>query len=105
MKLVYTNESPLLVGHAKNLVEGQGISTTVKNEFVGSGFGELSGADTWPELWVMDESDYAKAAEIIEGMIFESAGKDWLCRSCKEENGAAFDYCWSCQKAKRPLAR
>lgn len=97
MKLVYTNENQLMVGHLKNLLENQGITTIVKNEFLGSGFGELSGADTWPELWVVEDDDYSRAAKLAEEMIFEPTGKEWRCPSCHEVNGAAFEQCWKCQ--------
>ena len=56
MKLVYTNENRMIVGNAKNILEGHGIETILKNEYAQGAVGEISAFDAWPELWVLNDT-------------------------------------------------
>lgn len=100
MKLVYTNPNRMMVENAKNLVEATGISTRIKNEYLSAGMGELSGIDTWPELWVLNDDDCDKAKLHIKPLMTVDPGQEWFCSECEESNAATFDSCWSCQTNK-----
>jgi len=97
VKLIYTNENRFLVGNAKNIVENSGIEVVVKNEYAPGGVGELSPLDTWPELWVRNDSDYESAISLIESVVSPEGAKEWRCSHCNEFNDASFEYCWKCQ--------
>jgi hypothetical protein len=97
MKLVYTHENRLLVGNAQNLIEQAGIAVILKNEFASGGIGELSAFDTWPEIWVVNDADYARAAEVIATALSPADAQEWICSNCAESNDAAFEHCWNCQ--------
>ncbi|MDE1463720.1 DUF2007 domain-containing protein [Spartinivicinus poritis] len=97
MKLIYTNENRFLVSNAKNLVENSGIAVTLKNEYAAGGMGDLSPLDTWLELWVVDDSDYEKAVQVIESSLSSVDSEEWNCNNCNEKNDASFEFCWSCQ--------
>ena len=97
MKLVYTHANPLLVGNAQNLIEQAGIAVTLKNQFASSGVGELSAFDSWPEVWVVNDADYARAAAIVASALSASDAPEWICPQCREHNDAAFEHCWQCQ--------
>lgn len=96
MKLIYTHENKLLVENARNLLQIEGINTVIKNEFSSGAAGDLAPMDTWPELWLVDESQFTKAKTVIGTMQAKACGGDWRCNQCQEINGAAFEVCWSC---------
>jgi hypothetical protein len=105
MDLVYTHMNLALVENARNVLENAGIDTQVKNQFLTSGFGEISGIDSWPELWVKNNTDTQQAKTLLaEAGIGSAEANDnepeWVC-ACGESNGAAFDSCWQCA-AERP---
>ena len=97
MKLVYSNENHFLVNNAKLLIDAQGISTFIKNEFAQGAVGEISPFDAWPEVWVTNDDDFEQAIEILKSSHSSDKGKDWVCQSCSEENDPSFEVCWNCQ--------
>lgn len=96
MKLIYTHENNILVGNARNLLVEHGVESILKNEFAGSGAGELSTFDTWQEVWVRDE-DYQNAQQILEVLSAPVDGETWACARCGEINEPTFHSCWNCQ--------
>ena len=100
MKLVYSNENNMLVSNIKNIIEAQGITVIIKNEFAQGAIGELSVTDSWPEIWVVNDDEYARTIEIIKAVKSDSQGKDWVCKKCAEENAPSFDICWNCHSGK-----
>lgn len=98
MKLVYSNENHFVASNVKNLIEAQGIETIIKNEFAQGAVGEISAFDAWPEIWVVNDSDFEAAVKIAEASNQENNRADWFCRKCKERNAASFEICWNCQQ-------
>ena len=107
MKKVYIAKNPADAHLLKGLLEGENIEAEVRGEFLYGVRGEVPiTPDTCPSVWVMDDSDYDKAMELVSAFRegdspnhFE--GKIWRCR-CGEENESQFTECWSCGKA-RPI--
>ncbi|WDE08323.1 DUF2007 domain-containing protein [Thalassomonas viridans] len=97
MKLVYTNENLFLVANVKNILEAQRIEVMLKNEFSLGAIGEISAFDAWPELWLVNESDYEKAMAVIEASSSHKGADEWICNHCCERNDASFEICWNCQ--------
>jgi len=97
MKMVYTNKNRLIVGNVKNILEAHEIDVFLKNEFSQGGNGELSPFDTWPELWVLNDSDYDSATSVIENSLSKDTDPEWKCSTCGEINNASFGSCWKCQ--------
>ena len=100
MKLIYTHENLILVVHAKNLLEQQGLYVTLKNEFARGAVGDISALSAWPEVWVMNDEDYDAGVKIISEAVLESSSESWVCKSCSEENDGSFDSCWNCESDK-----
>jgi len=96
MKMVYTTENHFIVNNVKNLIEAQGISTFIKNEFSQSAAGEISAFDAWPEIWVFDDSDFQRADDLIKSMYSSNSSVDWICNNCAENNDPSFEICWNC---------
>ena len=101
MKLLYTHEDRLLVGHIKNVVEAAGFNVRLKNEILSSAVGNgASALDVWVEVWVVQDNDYDEALKLIEATLSTKEGDDWVCSNCDEVNGPSFMLCWKCQVAK-----
>jgi len=94
MKMVYTNESNILVNNAKNLLGNEGISVSVKNEHVSTGAHPHL---AYMELWINRDSDYAKAMELLATVDSKEPSKDWMCSECNETNDSSFEICWNCR--------
>ncbi len=100
MKMVYTNQNQFLVSNVKNLIEAENINTFLKNEYAQGAIGEISAVDSWPEVWVLDDSDYKRATEIVSLSQRNQNTVAWTCKNCAEQNDASFEICWYCQSDK-----
>jgi len=97
MKLVFTNESVFLVNNVKNFLEAQKIKVFIKNEYAQGAIGEISPFDSWPELWVVNDSDFARSMELINASQQSESSEEWQCKNCCEKNDTSFELCWKCQ--------
>lgn len=97
MKLVYTHENKLLVENAKNILFEEGIECVLRNEYASGGIGDLAPTEAWPEVWILDEENEARAKSIIAELANEPEGERWICENCGEENEPGFASCWQCQ--------
>ena len=98
MKKVYSSDSFLLVGQLRELLERQHIRCIAKNEYLIGGAGELPPNECWPELWVVEDFQFDKARELVEGFLAapgEETG-EWLCTACGERLEGQFSACWRC---------
>ncbi len=89
----------MIIFNLKNVLEDAGINVVIMNEFASSGAGDLATFDTWPEIWVENESQFAKAQHILDDIVFNPKDDYWFCRGCQEKNDAAFQLCWNCGRA------
>lgn len=96
MKKIYTACSPVDLAHAQNIVAMSGIATQKRNELF-SVRGEIPFIECWPELWVIDDRDEARARQLIEAAINRpETGKTWQCLGCGETCADQFTDCWQC---------
>lgn len=98
MKKVYTHENQFIVNNIKNLIEAENISTFLKNEFTQGAIGEIPALDTWPEIWILEDSDFDKANAIVIQSQEGGRRSEWVCNSCAEHNDSSFEVCWQCQR-------
>ena len=96
MKKVFTSPESILVHHYKNLLESEGIRAVVRNEILDSVMGRVPFQETWPEVWVVNDLDYDRALQLIEGVPEESPSSSWRCGTCGETNEGQFAVCWQC---------
>ncbi|GLS91371.1 zinc-finger-like domain-containing protein [Psychromonas marina] len=97
MKMVYCNENSFLVNNVRNLLEAEQINTFLKNEFSQGAVGEVSATDAWPEVWIVNNTDFYQAMKIVHSSQQAHKGSDWVCADCEETNNASFEICWHCQ--------
>ena len=101
MKLVYTHENRLLVLNVINILNDHQIKAIINKEFASSAAGDPAPIDTWPEAWVLNDSDFDEAKRIIATLDIELDQSKWQCGNCQEYNDATFDYCWNCHTEKK----
>ena len=97
MRRVYSSFNQTAVYHARNLLENAGIEVLVRNAILSSAMGELPPAECQAEVWVLNDSDEARAQEILSHQV---TGADWSC-ACGERLGAQFTQCWRCGAYRR----
>jgi hypothetical protein len=96
MKLVYTHPNHIVVAQARSTIELAGIECIVRNEYAAGAIGELAPIDAWPELWVLSDCDFEKAAQTIEQTHDQTSEAEWRCGKCGAESPASFELCWQC---------
>ena len=97
MKLVYTHHNSMLVGLVRGKLELEGIEVVLRNELAAGGAGELAPTDAWPEVWIADDRDYARAKALVDALDDTRSRGQWHCTLCGEDNDESFDLCWKCQ--------
>ncbi len=76
-----------------------GIEARVLNEHAQGGLGEIPFTHAYPEIWVMEESDEARARAILVEFEQPPAPRaPTRCKLCGEMNPPAFEICWQCGK-------
>ena len=77
----------------KGMLAEEGIACEVTNDT-----SAYPGAVFYPELWVVDDSDFAAASAVLEAFRKSppSKLKPWVCPSCGEQLEAQFVSCWKC---------
>jgi hypothetical protein len=96
MILVYTHPSSVVVAQARSSLELAGINCVLRNEYAAGAMGELAPIDVWPELWVVRDRDYERAALVLAQSRLEVEEADWHCRRCGRQSPATFEVCWHC---------
>jgi hypothetical protein len=94
MQKIFSHENRLIVFNTMNLLQARGVACELRNEFAGSGVGDLAPFETWPEVWV-DEADLERASEILSDLD-QAAQGEWRCTACGAENAGNYRMCWQC---------
>ena len=86
------------VGLLKDLLEKSFIPCVTRNEFLSVATGEIPFTECYPELWVLNDEDYLRAKEILDGWLApQSETPDsWVCPRCEEKIEGQFASCWKC---------
>ena len=101
MKTVFTSPGIIDAYKAKSLLDDAGIDCVISNESVSFLAGEVPYAATWPQVDIINESDFERAKEILKNMTPEEiTGPSWICSGCKEVHEPQFEICWNCGKEK-----
>ncbi|MCG5495445.1 DUF2007 domain-containing protein [Ectothiorhodospira variabilis] len=102
MKRVYSAADVAAAGFIQGVLESEGIRAYVKHALLCGAAGELPPTECWPEIWVMEDDDEARALEIIDAVTMTvTDSENWTCQRCSEPMEAQFTQCWNCG-AQRP---
>ena len=81
----------------RDLLNHAGIEVHVFNEFAQGGLGDIPFTHAYPELWINDEDDEARALAIIKSFDDKNdSSKQLQCANCGEDNPDIFQVCWQC---------
>jgi len=79
------------------LLQQAGIEATVLNEHARGGLGDIPFGEAYPEVWIENERDLARARGIVaayQAKPVEAGTRH--CPACGEESPGNFDVCWQC---------
>lgn len=98
MKQVFTSCNLGDAYLVKTLLEAEGISCEVRNEFLLKG---QATPDGHPSIWILDDSQFEQAALITSRYAngvnpSDSGGCSWKCPKCGEMHEPQFTTCWKC---------
>ena len=98
MQRLFSSQDLFRVAQPKDVLEAEGISCVIKNENLSGIAGEVPFAETFPELWVQNDSDLTKAMSIKADWKIpsEPTGEVWICPNCSEQSDPQFTSCWKC---------
>jgi len=106
MKLVFDHIDYTIVGHLQGLMEAEGIKTELRNLEGSSAAGGVPFTQVYPELWVLNNGDEARAKAIVKefrsAADAEKPGPAWTCPVCKEQVEGMFSECWNCGASAPP---
>jgi len=101
MRKVYQARNPADAHLLKGVLETQNIEAVVQGDFLWGTRGETPiTPETSPSVWVIDETDYQRALDIMQEFqcqdLSNDSMKEWKCQKCGESNEGQFSECWNC---------
>jgi hypothetical protein len=95
MKILFSSPQNQDVELLKNALNEAGIQCEVRNE---NAYAFFPGAEFYLELWVFNEADFQKAAELRDAFLklASAPSNSWTCSACGEESEGQFTACWKC---------
>jgi len=93
MKLLYSSDDIRGIGLVRSALDNAGIAYKMQNETM-----PYPGAIFYPEIWVIEDSEFARACELREAVTKLPATRQsaWTCPSCGEKLEGQFESCWKC---------
>jgi hypothetical protein len=95
MKKLYSSQNRVFLYLLKACLEDKKINCFFKNESPPAA-GEVPPMIAWPEIWIMNDSDFAAATECVEAELARPAAAAWQCPKCHEKLEGQFEICWKC---------
>ena len=93
-------------GLVKDLLEKDGISCVIRNDKLSTALGMVPFTECYPELWVLNDQDYAKAKEVLDSWLNprNQLANSWKCSNCGETIEGQFTSCWKCGRGQKEPA-
>ncbi|MCA1926245.1 MAG: DUF2007 domain-containing protein [Thiobacillus sp.] len=99
MKRVHIAPTLIDAQLAADLLGSLGIPNHIFNVNAAGALGEVPFVNAQPEIWVDDDSQAARAREILARHASMRADEEQSCPHCGETNPAHFLSCWHCGNA------
>jgi hypothetical protein len=97
MKRLYSAASLPEAHVVRDRLAQAGIDARVFNENAQGGLGEIPFTHAYPEVWLMEARDEARARAIVRDIESPPlAGIEKRCATCGEPNPGHFEVCWHC---------
>ncbi len=93
MKLLYSANDVRGIGLVRSALDDATIAYEVRNESI-----PYPGAIFYPEIWVVEDSDFVRACELRDAVtrLPTTPQNAWTCTSCGEQLEGQFGSCWKC---------
>ena len=78
---------------------GRELESIVRGEHLAGIIGGGAGIEAWVELWVADDAQAQRAADIVRDSLAQAEDTEaspWTCPVCGEAIEAQFAVCWNC---------
>ena len=100
---VFENYELATVGQYQSVLESEGIQTHLKNQFMSGALGEIPFVSAVPELWILNDEDFAAARALIEKLLSSNAQAEpeWVCAECDAVVDGVFTQCWKCSAHRK----
>lgn len=85
------------------MLAAAGIEATILNEHAHGGLGEIPFTHAYPEIWLMEGKDEARARRLVRDYEDTDSAATHACAACGEHNPSRFELCWRCG-APLPIA-
>jgi len=98
--MIFRASTVLEAQMVRNALEGEGIPSTLRNEQLTGLIGELPFQVAWPEVWLIDASDWEAALAVVGDYEERRATPiegDLVCSACGETSPSNFELCWKCR--------
>ena len=83
----------------KDHLQDAGVESVILGDFLSGAAGELP-ANIFPQVWLLDAKDMAKALQILQDFTISHNQREqndgWRCLNCGETVDAGYDVCWNC---------
>jgi len=99
MKRVYLAGNLLEAQLIADTLAGLSIANHIFNANAVGATGELPFSQTWPEVWVVDDTLETRARDVIATLDTPASSPDKVCPHCGEHNPGNFLSCWQCGSA------
>lgn len=102
MKQIFVSQNLIEVEMRKDRLEEAGIRCLVKNQLASSLAGEIPFIEVFPELWVLQDTEYDRARQLLEEETVSLPSNQgfWICPGCSEQHESQFGTCWNCRQEK-----
>ncbi len=102
MKRIFTSPDLVTASELKDMFEAAGIACFINNEVSSTLAGGIPQVETFPELWIEDDSREPEALQIIkEWRTPQTHATAWTCPNCGEKLEPQFTSCWKCGTKRR----
>jgi hypothetical protein len=98
MTEVYRNQDSVTIGHLQSLLEANGISTYLRNDYVAST--TMPFPEVTPALCILKNADVERGVTLIREHIKKTdtvTDVELTCESCGEVSPGTFATCWKCE--------
>jgi hypothetical protein len=97
MKLLFSSRIED-VDVVRGMLAEAGIACEVTNDTMA-----YPGAEFYPKLWVVEDSDFTRAAAVLEAFRKSppSLLDPWTCPRCGEKLEGQFSSCWKCGATRK----
>ena len=105
MTEVYRNQDSVTIGHLKSLLEANGISTYLRNEYAAST--TMPFPEVTPALCILEDADVERGVLLIREHIEKTdsiSDEELTCASCGEVSPGTFETCWKCEASLTSVA-